>query len=256
MWGGGECGRGGGLVRVWISFISSPGPDFICLETGSGFIDIVRVRILSVVSPCPGPALAPDFIHYDSGFCSGPAPDFIDLSPCPEFIKQVRVRVRVRILFISSPDPDFIYLESGSGFIDVVRSGFCKLGVRVQDRVRLRILSITSPDFVLVRIRILSIFESVSESEIYQASRVRVRVRILSISSPGPGPDLLSMSGYASGFYQHPDDKAKTVLPEFTSAVSLLSYNSRFVNWCQHVSRIVPLTFSVNWTWNIQRLWT
>ena len=72
------------------------------------------------MSPCLGPASAPDFIHYESGFCSGPAPV---LSPCLEFIKQVRVRVRVRvrILFISSPDPDFIYLESGSCFIDVVR---------------------------------------------------------------------------------------------------------------------------------------
>ena len=92
----------------------------------------------------------------------------------------------------------------------------------MQDRVRLRILYITSPYFVLVRLWILS------------------------ISSPGPGPDLLSMSGYASASYQHPDDKAKTVLHGFTSAVSLLSYNSRFVNWCQHVSRVVPLTFSVS----------
>ena len=48
-----------------------------------------------MMSPDPGP----DFIHYDSGFCTGPS---------PEFIKQVRAHVRVRILCVSSPGPDFI----------------------------------------------------------------------------------------------------------------------------------------------------
>ena len=28
-----------------------------------------------MMSPGPGPG--PDFIHYESGFCTGPAPDFI-----------------------------------------------------------------------------------------------------------------------------------------------------------------------------------
>ena len=60
---------------------------------------------------------------------------------------------------------------------------------QIMVRVRVRILSITRPDFVLVRLRIVSIFESGSESGIYQAS-----------PGPCPGPDYIRFeSGY--GFY-------------------------------------------------------
>ena len=59
------------LVRIFL--ISSPGPDFIYLESGSGFYRC---------SPGPGPDLSvvgpgPDFIHCESGFCSGPAPESV-----------------------------------------------------------------------------------------------------------------------------------------------------------------------------------
>ena len=49
----------GVLVRVRILFIWSSGPDFIYLESGSGFYRC-------------SPGLGPDFIN-----CSGPDPDFI-----------------------------------------------------------------------------------------------------------------------------------------------------------------------------------
>ena len=121
----------------------------------------------------------------------------------PLFI--VWVLVRVRILFISSLGPDFIYLESGSGFYRCSpgpncisdesgsrsRSGFYPLRVRILywscsgfypflSRVRVRNLSSKSGSM------------SVSSSGFYP---FRVLVRILS-----------SMSGFGStsGFYQHP----------------------------------------------------
>ena len=71
------------------------------------------------------------------------------------------VLVRQRILFISSPGPDFIYLESGSGFYRCSPGPDC---INDEVQVQVQILSITSSDFVLVRLRILSIFESGSES--------------------------------------------------------------------------------------------
>ena len=97
------------LVRVGILFISSLGPDFIYLESGSGFYRC-----------SPGP----DCINDESGSRSGFYPlrvrilywsgsgsyPFLSSGPSPEFIKQVRVYVRVqlRIFFVSSPGPDFI----------------------------------------------------------------------------------------------------------------------------------------------------
>ena len=99
------------------------------------------------------------------------------------------VLVRVRILFISSPGPDFIYLESGSGFYRCSPGPDC---INDEVQVQVRILSITSPDFVLVRLRILSIFESGSESGIYQASPG---------PCPGPAPDFIRFESW-SGFYQ------------------------------------------------------
>ena len=54
------------------------------------------------------------------------------------------------------------------------------------------ILSVTSPDFDLARFRILSVFVSVSESGIYQAS-----------PGPCPCPDFIHFeSGSWCGFYQ------------------------------------------------------
>ena len=49
----------------------SPGPDFIHFESGTDFIMLVRVRILSFLSPGPGP----DFINEVR--VAGPVPDFI-----------------------------------------------------------------------------------------------------------------------------------------------------------------------------------
>ena len=121
----------------------------------------------------------------------------------PLFI--VWVLVRVRILFISSLGPDFIYLESGSGFYRCIpgpvrisdesgsrsRSGFYSLRVRILywsgsrfypflSRVRVRNLSSKSGSM------------SVSSSGFYP---FRVLVRILS---------SMSRFGSTSAFYQHP----------------------------------------------------
>ena len=71
-----------------------------------------------------------------------------------------------------NPAPGFIHYKSG----------FC---------------SGPAPDFVLVRLRILSIFQSVSESGIFQASRVRAVSGLIHFESgsgfykacPGPRPD-------------------------------------------------------------------
>ena len=103
----------------------------------------------------------------------------------PVFI--VWVLVRVRILFISSLGPDFIYLESRSGFYRCSPGPDCiddESGFRSRSGIyplRVRILYWSGSGFY-------PFFESGSESEIYQASRVHVRVqfRILSVSSPGP----------------------------------------------------------------------
>ena len=99
------------LVRVRILFISSLGPDFIYLESGSGFYRC-----------SPGP----DCINDESGsrsrsgfyplrvrilYWSGSGfYPFLSPGPSPEFIKQVLVHVHVhlRILSVSSPGPDFI----------------------------------------------------------------------------------------------------------------------------------------------------
>ena len=118
----------------------------------------------------------------------------------PLFI--VWVLVRVRILFISSLGPDFIYLESGSGFnrcspgADCIsdesgsRSGFYPL--------RVRILYWSGSEFYpflsWARVRNLSRKSgsmSVSSSGFYP---FRVLVRILS---------SMSEFGCTSGFYQH-----------------------------------------------------
>ena len=72
--------------------------------------------------------------------------------------------------------------------------------------------SITSPDFVLVRLRILSIFESVTESGIYQAS-----------PGPGlcpglcPGPDFIHFESWSvSGFYHVRVRVRVRILPTLT----------------------------------------
>ena len=84
------------MVPVRILLISSPGPDFIYLESGSGFYRC-----------SPGP----DCISAESGSRSGFYAlrvqilywsgswfyPFLCPGPSPEFIKQVRVRVQVRI---------------------------------------------------------------------------------------------------------------------------------------------------------------
>ena len=98
------------LVRVRILFISSPGLDFIYLESGSGFCrcspgpDFINRESVSRSGSGSGfyPLRVPMFCWSGSGFYP-----FLSPCPSPEFIKQVRVRVRVRvrILFISSPCP-------------------------------------------------------------------------------------------------------------------------------------------------------
>ena len=97
------------LVRVRILFISSLGPDFIYLESGSGFYRC-----------SPGPDCINDESGSRSGFYSLRARilywsgsgfyPFLSPGPSPEFIKQVRVHVRfqLRILSVSSPGLDFI----------------------------------------------------------------------------------------------------------------------------------------------------
>ena len=96
------------LVRVQILYISTPGPNFIYLESGSGFYRC---------------SLGPDCINDESGsrsrsgfyplrvrilYWSGSGIyPFLSPGLSPEFVKQVRVRVRVqvRILSVSSPGP-------------------------------------------------------------------------------------------------------------------------------------------------------
>ena len=97
------------LVRSGFYHVS-PGPNFIHFESGTDFIMLVRVRILSILSPDPGPDLfkevhvagpvpVPDFfrvlspgpilsIKSGSGY-------YLFLSPGPDFIKHVRIRVRI-----------------------------------------------------------------------------------------------------------------------------------------------------------------
>ena len=99
------------LVRVRILFISSLGPDFIYLESRSGFYrcspgpdcinDQSESRSRSGFYP-----LRVWILYWSSSGCY----PFLSPGPSPEFIKQVRVLVRVqlRILSVSSPGPDFI----------------------------------------------------------------------------------------------------------------------------------------------------
>ena len=91
------------LVHLPVLSILSPGPDFSYLSPGPDFIKLVRVQNLSVLSPGPDPGLIKAvrkaspvqiLLIFKSG--SGFYPSSPD--PGPDFIKHVRVRVQVRIL--------------------------------------------------------------------------------------------------------------------------------------------------------------
>ena len=112
----------------------------------------------------------------------------------PVFI--VWVLVRVRILFISSLGPDFIYLESGSGFYRCSPGPVC---INAESESRSR------SGFYPLRVRILywsssGFYPFLSPGpspEFIKQVRVHVRVKLRISSS-------MSGSGSTSGFYQHP----------------------------------------------------